>query len=90
MTFLEATCRLYEVLQIQPPISALIAILGVKQLLIPAGIGGSAYYTKHFRQGRIVLPPIQLPDLKADVRPLLREILGRVVASSWRQSLFVL
>ena len=75
VTFLEATCRLYEALQIQPPISALIAILGVKQLLIPAGIGGSAYYTKHFRQGRIVLPPIQLPDLKADVRPLLRKSL---------------
>ena len=49
VTFLEATCRLYEELQIHPPISALIAILGVKQLLIPAGIGGSAYYTKHFR-----------------------------------------
>ena len=73
VTFLEATCRLYEELQIHPPISALIAILGVKQLLIPAGIGGSAYYTKHFGHDRIVLPPVHLPDLKTDVRPLLRE-----------------
>ena len=75
VTFLEGTCRLYEELQIQPPISVLIAILGVKQLLIPAEIGVHAYYTRHFGQDRIVLPPVHLPDLKADVRPLLRKSL---------------
>ena len=73
--FLEGTCRLYEELQIQPPISVLIAILGVKQLLIPAEIGGRAHYVRPFGQDRIVLPPVQLLDLKADVRPLLRKSL---------------
>ena len=75
VTFLEGTCRLYEELQIQPPISVLIAILGIKQLLIPAEIGGGAHYVRPFGQDRIVLPPVQILDLKADVRPLLRKSL---------------
>ena len=74
--FLEGTCRLYEELQIQPPVSVLIAILGIKKLLIPAETGvGSAYYVRPFGHDRIVLPPVQLLDLKADVRPLLRKSL---------------
>ena len=72
VAFLEGTCRLYEELQIQPPISILIAILGVKQLVIPAEIG---YYPSPFGRDRIVLPPVQILDLKADVRPLLRKSL---------------
>ena len=75
VTFLDGTCRLYEELQIRPPISVLIALLGVKgsDLLIPAPeFGGDARYGKVFNQDRIVLPPVQLVDLKADVRPLLR------------------
>ena len=75
VTFLEGSCRLYEELHIQPPISILIALLGVKSLLIPAKIGGNAVYVYTFGQDRIVLPPVQLLDLKADVRPLLRRSL---------------
>ncbi len=73
VTFLEGTCRLYEELKIQPPITVLIVLLGVKRLLIPAEIGG--VYVLTFGQDRIVLPPVQLLDLKADVRPLLRRSL---------------
>ena len=75
VTFLDGTCRLYEELQVRPPLSVLIALLGVKGsgLLIPAReFGDSACYGKVFNQNRIVLPPVQLVDLKADVRPLLR------------------
>ena len=75
VTFLDGTCRLYEELQVRPPLSVLIALLGVKGsgLLIPAReFGDSACYSKVFNQNRIVLPPVQLVDLKADVRPLLR------------------
>ena len=77
VTFLDGACRLYEELQIQPPIAVLIALLGRKlRLLVPAHeIGGSAHYVRVFAEDRIVLPPVQLVDLTADVRPLLRRSL---------------
>ena len=77
VTFLDGACRLYEELQIQPPISVLMALLGEKlRLLVPAhDVGGSGYYVENFAEDQIVLPPVQLVDLKADIRPLLRRSL---------------
>ena len=49
VTFLDGACRLYEELQIQPPIAVLIALLGRKlRLLVPAHEIGAAPITSGF------------------------------------------
>ena len=78
LTVLDGACRLYEELQIQPPISVLIAHSGRETT--PASVQrtmlvAAATTSRVSRNDRIVLPPVQLVDLKADIRPLLRRSL---------------
>ena len=74
VTFVDGACRMFRDLDVQPPISVLVSLVGIQDapfLVSVEALGGSAYFPK-FDQDRLLLPQVHLADLNDDVRPALR------------------
>ena len=73
--FVDGACRMFRDLDVRPPVLVLVSFVGIRgaSLLVPAeDVGGSAYYAPKFDQDRLLLPPVHLAELNADVQPALR------------------
>ena len=73
--FVDGACRMFRELDVRPPVLVLVSFVGMRgaSLLVPAeGFGSSAYYATKLDQDQLLLPPVHLVDLDADVRPALR------------------
>ena len=68
--FLQDACRLLRKLQVGPPVLVLVSLLGVKNL--PLFVGGGTRGTPVFDKNKILLPEVELVDLRADIQPILR------------------
>lgn len=78
VTFVEGSCGILREIGAHPPVSILVSLMGVLNvpLLVSAGeVGVSAYYARPFDRGKILLPEVQLEDLNAQVRTLLKPTL---------------
>ena len=68
--FLQDACRLLRKLQVGPPVLVLVSLLGVKNL--PLFVGGGTRGAPVFDKNKILLPEVELVDLRADIQPILR------------------
>lgn len=78
VTFVEGSCGILREIGAQPPVSILVSLMGVLNvplLVSAAEFGVSAYHARPFDRGKILLPEVQLDDLNAEVRTVLKPTL---------------